>query len=157
MFISLTLTGAYYTIDILWHTFSQNLLIIKENSSQNRIKNRPMQACRFNSVPYRQTESEWRRVSVASEKGVSRNLTSPRTKMETSSAAAPAPLPQSFPSLEAEAAFWRERAAVAEAAARDAREELEEFQVRRDSDYTESLRDVIHTCTCQSEFMRKTL
>jgi len=37
-------------------------------------------------------------------------------------------LPQSFPSLEAEAAFWRERAAVAEAAARDAREELEEFQ-----------------------------
>ena len=42
-----------------------------------------------------------------------------------------APPPQSFPSLEAEAAFWRERAAVAEAAARDAREELEEFQVRR--------------------------
>ena len=39
--------------------------------------------------------------------------------------------PQSFPSLEAEAAFWRERAAVAEAAARDAREELEEFQVRK--------------------------
>ena len=39
------------------------------------------------------------------------------------------PPPQSFPSLEAEAAFWRERAAVAEAAARDAREELEEFQV----------------------------
>ena len=38
--------------------------------------------------------------------------------------------PKSFPSLEAEAAFWRERAAVAEAAARDAREELEEFQVR---------------------------
>ena len=41
-----------------------------------------------------------------------------------------AAVPPSFPSLEAEAAFWRERAAVAEAAARDAREELEEFQVR---------------------------
>ena len=47
--------------------------------------------------------------------------------METLSSEPP---PQSFPSLEAEAAFWRERAAVAEAAARDAREELEEFQVR---------------------------
>ena len=46
--------------------------------------------------------------------------------METLSSEPP---PQSFPSLEAEAAFWRERAAVAEAAARDAREELEEFQV----------------------------
>ena len=43
---------------------------------------------------------------------------------------ATAAVPPSFPSLEAEAAFWRERAAVAEAAARDAREELEEFQVR---------------------------
>jgi len=41
---------------------------------------------------------------------------------------ATAAVPPSFPSLEAEAAFWRERAAVAEAAARDAREELEEFQ-----------------------------
>ena len=44
---------------------------------------------------------------------------------------ATAAVPPSFPSLEAEAAFWRERAAVAEAAARDAREELEEFQVRK--------------------------
>ena len=52
------------------------------------------------------------------------SLSSPN-KMETLAE----PPPQSFPSLEAEAAFWRERAAVAEAAARDAREELEEFQV----------------------------